>query len=78
MPKRDVFYVNPNKKRGGWDVKKQGEKRARKHFDNKSEAIPFGKQLAKKSGLGQIKIKKQNGRIQTEHTYGKDPHPPKG
>ena len=22
--KRDVYYVSPNKKRGGWDVQKQG------------------------------------------------------
>ena len=34
--------------------------------------------LAKKGPLGQIKIHKQDGKIQTEHTYGGDPHPPKG
>ena len=37
-----------------------------------------GKELAKKAPLGQIKIHKQDGTIQTEHTYGQDPYPPKG
>jgi hypothetical protein len=78
MAKRNVIYVNPNKKKGGWDVKKQGAKRAQKHFETKDPAIQFGKKLAKGSGPGQLKVKKQNGRIQTEHTYGDDPYPPKG
>jgi hypothetical protein len=76
--KRNVVYVNPNKKKGGWDVQKQGNKRPSKHFATKDPAVHYGKKLAKSTSLGQLKIKKQNGRIQTEHTYGKDPHPPKG
>jgi hypothetical protein len=79
MPKkRNVYYVSPNKKRGGWDVQKEGAKRAQKHFDTKSPAIKLGKELAKGSELGQLKIQKQDGKIQTEYTYGKDPRETKG
>ena len=34
--------------------------------------------LSKNQELGQVVIHKQDGTIQTEHTYGKDPYPPKG
>ena len=76
--KRNVVFVSPNNKRGGWDVKKQGAKRASKHFGTKKPAIQHGKNIAKSSELGQLKIQKQNGKMQTEYTYGDDPHPPKG
>ena len=76
--KRTVVHVVPNKKRGGWDVKKEGSKRPSVHADLKTDAVARGKELAKKAPTGQIKIHKQDGKIQTEHTYGKDPHPPKG
>ena len=76
--KRNVYYVSPNKKRGGWDVQKQGAKRAHKHFETKDPAIKLGKELAKSSGPGQLKIQKQDGKLQTEYTYKEDPHPPKG
>lgn len=75
--KRDVYHVTPNSN-GGWDVKKEGGRRPSAHADRKSDAIARGKELAKKVPLGQIKIHKQDGKIQTEYTYGKDPHPPKG
>jgi hypothetical protein len=73
MPKkREVYHVTPNPK-GGWDVKKEGGQRASAHLDKKTDAMAKGKELAKAAGLGQIKIHGQDGQIQTEHTYGKDP-----
>ena len=59
-------------------VKKEGATRASGLFDNKADAVQRGKELAKAGGEGQIKIHKQNGRIQTEHTDKNDPFPPKG
>ncbi|MBW2634280.1 MAG: DUF2188 domain-containing protein, partial [Deltaproteobacteria bacterium] len=47
-------------------------------FNNKADAVQRGKELATAGGEGQIKIHKQNGRIQTEHTYKNDPFSPKG
>jgi hypothetical protein len=78
MPKkRDVYHVTPNKS-GGWDVQKEGGKRRSDHAGRKSDAVARGKELAKKAPLGQIKIHKQDGKIQTEHTYGQDPEKYKG
>lgn len=77
MTNRKVYHVTKNPI-GGWDVKKEGGERASGHFDTKVEAVDRGKELAKSGGLGQVKIHGQDGKIQTEHTYGDDPHPPKG
>lgn len=74
---RNVYHVinNPT---GGWDIKKEGGQRSSGHFTTKDKAIDRGKELAKSGNRGQIKIHKQDGKIQTEHTYGGDPYPPKG
>ena len=77
MSKRKVYHVTPNLCTG-WNVKKENAERASGHFDNKVDAINRAKELAKSGPLGQIKIHKQDGTIQTEHTYGADPYPPEG
>ena len=77
MGKRKVYHVTPSGK-GGWNVQKEGAKRASDHLGTKAEAVARGKELAKSGSLGQIKIHGQDGRIQTEHTYGKDPERYKG
>ena len=77
MPKRRVVYVSPNKNKS-WGVKGEGAQRALKNFDNKKDAIDFGRQLAKNGDLGQLKIQKMDGTFQKEYTYGKDPYPPEG
>jgi len=78
MSKRKQVHVVPNKSRGGWDVKSSGAKRAGSHHQTKSQAVAKGKQQAKSSPKGQIVVHKKDGAIQTEHTYGDDPYPPKG
>ena len=77
MPKRKVVYVSPGDK-GDWSVKTEGAQKALKKFENKNDAVKFGRQVAKSAPLGQLIIQKGDGTFQTEHTYGKDPHPPEG
>lgn len=77
MGKRKVYHVTENSD-DGWNVKKEGSQRASGNFGTKNEAVQRGKELAKNAPLGQIKIHGQDGKIQTEHTYGKDPYPPEG
>jgi hypothetical protein len=77
MKKRKVYHVTPDGK-GGWDVKAEGAQRSSAHFENKVDAIVRGKRLAKSASLGQIKIHKRDGKIQTEHTYGNDPEKYRG
>jgi hypothetical protein len=77
MANRKTYHVTPNGD-GGWNVKGQGASRASSTHDTKAEAIDRGRDLAKSQNLGQLVIHKQDGTIQTEYTYGQDPHPPKG
>ncbi|MBI9077336.1 MAG: DUF2188 domain-containing protein [Desulfatibacillum sp.] len=77
MAKRTTYHVTKNQG-GGWNVKKEDGQRPSGIFSTKKEAVQRGKELVKRATLGQIKIHGQNGKIQTEHTYGKDPYPPEG
>ena len=77
MSKREKFHVVP-RDRGQWGVKKEGADRASKTFDDKTDAVDYGRDRAKEAPKGQLIIHKKDGTIQTEHTYKKDPYPPKG
>lgn len=77
MASRKTYHVNADGA-GGWRVKAEGASRASSTHDNKSDAVQSARDLAKSQSLGQIVIHGKDGRIQTEHTYGKDPCPPKG
>jgi len=48
------------------------------NFENKADAVNFGRQVAKNADLGQLKIQKRDGTFQAEYIYGKDPYPPEG
>ena len=59
-----------------WAVKGAGNSKATKIFDKKSDAVDFGKQIAKNQHselIGQDK----HGRINLKNSYGNDPFPPK-
>lgn len=77
MKPRKVYHVTPHGD-GDWKVKAEGSKRAADIIENKAEAVERAIELAKSNPLGQVKIHGQDGKIQTEYTYGKDPYPPKG
>lgn len=76
MSKRRTYDVSPKGEQ--WTVKERGASRAVGNFDKKSEAVERAREVAKNQPLSQVVIRKQDGSIQTEHTYGQDPHPPKG
>lgn len=72
MAKRNKYHVVPSGN-GDWKVKREGSTKASNTYKNKDDAIDRGRNLAKSSGLGQLKIHKSDGTIQREYTYGKDP-----
>ena len=74
MSRRVRYTVQPQG--NGWDVTKGGKPVS--HHRTKDVAVEKGRRLAKAEDLGQLVIKKQNGRIQEERTYGADPFPPRG
>jgi hypothetical protein len=59
-------------------VKEENASRALSNHDTKADAINRAKKDAKSQDLGQVVIHKKDEIIQTEHTYGKAPYPPKG
>lgn len=77
MSKRKTYHVTPGTD-GGWKVKEENTSRALSKHDTKADAINRAKEVAKNQDLGQVVIHKKDMTIQTEHTYGKDPYPPKG
>ncbi|MCL4850544.1 MAG: DUF2188 domain-containing protein [Bryobacteraceae bacterium] len=77
MATRKTYHVTPHSD-GGWKVKGENTSKASSVLPTKTEAVDRAKELAKGQALGQIIIHGKDGKIQTEHTYGKDPFPPKG
>mgnify|MGYP003395747457 FL=1 len=74
---RKTYHVTPAGN-GDWKVKGEGNSRTSGLHENKTEAIDQAKSLAKSQPLGQVIVHGQDGKIQTEYTYGSDPYPPKG
>lgn len=77
MSKRTTYHVT-KRPDGQWQTKAEGASRASAVADTKAAVVDRARDIAKAQPLGQVVIHKSNGQIQTEHTYGKDPHPPKG
>jgi hypothetical protein len=77
MGKRNVYHVKATPE-GDWKVKKEGGSRAVGVFDTQKDAIKRAKDIAKHQQPSQVKIHGENGKIRKEHTYKKDPYPPKG
>jgi hypothetical protein len=67
--------VTPNKREGGWTVKTGAEKT---RHDTKQAAIDAAVARARDSGNAQVVIRKADGTIQSERTYGNDPRRSKG
>ncbi|HYE05675.1 MAG TPA: DUF2188 domain-containing protein [Planctomycetota bacterium] len=76
MAKRIVYHVSPSER--GWEIQKEGASRASNIVASKSSAIARAKELATRGSLGQVKIHTQNGRVESERTYGDDPRRTKG
>ncbi|MDQ2913897.1 MAG: DUF2188 domain-containing protein [Chloroflexota bacterium] len=76
-PHRVTYDVQPAKQKSGWDVVKEGGGVV-SHHRIKDPAIDAAVKQARREPLGEVRIKREDGTIQDERTYGKDPYPPKG
>lgn len=61
---------------GGWAVKRGGAVRASRTFDNKKEAVDWGRSTSIKS-KAEFYVHGKDGRIQSKASHGNDPHPSK-
>ena len=62
----------------GWQGKARGNERATIVAPTKEQAIQRIAEIAKKNGNAQVVIRKSDGTIQNERTYGNDPRASKG
>ena len=69
---RIVFHVVPDASATRWIVSRENGD-LRKEFDTKQEAEEFAKNRAQQFELSQVKVHKQDGNMEYESTYGKDP-----
>jgi hypothetical protein len=76
MAKRMTWTVEPRDD-GRWAVQRDGSKRADSVHDDKQAAVARGAELGRRH-RGQLRVKGEDGRIQDERTYGRDPFPPTG
>lgn len=61
-----------------WGLYKRGAERASRTFETKEAGLDYSRPYVREQGNSQLVIKKTDGTIQTEHTYGDDPNPPPG
>lgn len=78
MAKRQVFNSSPSK--GGWKVTQGGQTISNHKTQKASEAaaIKLGHKAENAGGLGQAVLRKADGTIREERTYGADPRNRKG
>lgn len=72
------FTLTKDNKRKDWVLKKEGESRAKRRFNTKSEATKGGT-LSSAIGAtgGSVRIRKEDGTIQEERTFPRSRDPKK-
>jgi hypothetical protein len=73
---RAIYHVTPHG--DSWRVKRVGARRADSVRPNKMAAVARAIELATRGVLGQVRVHRLDGEIQTEWTYGEDPRRTRG
>lgn len=61
---------------GGWNVKRGGADRASKNFENKADAIDWGREVSRNQHT-EFRVHNRDGQIAWSDSHGNDPNPPK-
>lgn len=72
---RDTHRVMPHER--GWQIKRDGDKRASRVVDTQREAIEIARPTSRNQGT-ELQIHGRNGQIRQSDSHGNDPFPPKG
>ncbi|MFI5010389.1 MAG: DUF2188 domain-containing protein [Solirubrobacterales bacterium] len=56
-------YVQPSKKDGGWEILKEGHRRATGHAPTQAQAVEQARRLARSEGGGEVRVKDRTGKI---------------
>ena len=73
---RIIFRVVP--RNDEWHVLKGSENECEGRFKNKPEAVEFGRFLAMREPLAELRVVKLDGSILSENTFGRNPHEVEG
>ncbi|WP_338501051.1 DUF2188 domain-containing protein [Sphingomonas kaistensis] len=68
---RDIHRIMPHKD-GGWQVKRDGGKRASHVADTKAEAEKIGREISRNQGT-ELQIQNLDGKIIRSDSHGNDP-----
>lgn len=60
-----------------WQVKQENAKRSSGNFSTQQDAFNCARRIAINNGQ-EVVIHRPDGTIRDKHSYGNDPHPPKG
>ena len=63
-------YVRP-RSGGGWDVLKDGHRRATAHADTKEKAIARARELTRRDGGGEVRVLNTTGKIVDSKTVAR-------
>jgi len=69
-------YVKPNG-HGGWDVLKEGHRRATVNYDTQQKAVTRARELARREGGGEIRVMNTMGKVVDAVTVPKGATRPK-
>ncbi|MDQ2078897.1 DUF2188 domain-containing protein [Xanthobacteraceae bacterium Astr-EGSB] len=75
MSDKRNYHIIPSPS-GGWSVRREGADRSSGVFDRKSDAIDYGRQLARGSN-SELVTHGRDGRIQENRVFANDPLPPR-
>ena len=56
-------YVQPSKNDGGWEIVKEGHRRATAHAATQKQAVAQARMLARREGGGEVRIRDRTGKI---------------
>jgi hypothetical protein len=56
-------YVQPSKKDGGWEILKEGHRRATGHAPTQEQALAQARTMTRREGGGVIRIKDRTGKV---------------
>ncbi len=76
MSKRDTHRVMPHSD-GGWQVKRDGDKKASHHTSTKLDAEKLARSISRNQNT-ELQVHGKDMKIQRSDSHGNDPYPPKG
>ena len=56
-------YVQPSKHDGGWEIVKEGHRRATAHAATQEQAIAQARTLTRREGGGKVRVRDRTGKV---------------